>query len=225
MSSTLILYTKYTLYQAPPHPLSLQLEEDGVVFFRESCFRQSGDKKRANNPTHYRNPREYFRVFDCVSNTLPDGRVAHFELISCKCVDTYVRVKHNQNQVCWKWRKVGSWVVLVVGLIVLCMVLLMAVHMGFAHGCAHGFCSWLCTWVLLIVVHMGFAHSCVRACHLCAYFTHPCFHTNPGHFCSSTHHQLPCPTRLPTVHQFRDFEVRTHLWSRFRLHRWPRHHS
>jgi hypothetical protein len=24
------------------------------VFFRESCFRQSGDKARKNNPTHYR---------------------------------------------------------------------------------------------------------------------------------------------------------------------------
>jgi len=35
-----------------------------------------------------------------------DGRVAHLELVCCKSVDTYVRVKQNQNQVCWKWRKV-----------------------------------------------------------------------------------------------------------------------
>lgn len=28
--------------------------EGGHVFFRESCFRQSGDKARKNNPTHYR---------------------------------------------------------------------------------------------------------------------------------------------------------------------------
>ena len=28
--------------------------EGGTVFFRESCFRQSGDKARAENPTHYR---------------------------------------------------------------------------------------------------------------------------------------------------------------------------
>lgn len=32
----------------------LQLTEDGVLFFRESCFKPSGDKKRGNNPTHYR---------------------------------------------------------------------------------------------------------------------------------------------------------------------------
>ena len=36
----------------------------------------------------------------------PDGRVAHLELVLCKSVDTYVRVKKNQNQVVWKWVKV-----------------------------------------------------------------------------------------------------------------------
>lgn len=36
----------------------------------------------------------------------PDGQTAHFELVNCKCVDTYVRIKRNQNQICWKWRKV-----------------------------------------------------------------------------------------------------------------------
>lgn len=78
----------------------------GTCFFRESCFRQSGDKKRGSNPTHYRNPREYFAIFDECSVVEPDGRVAAFELVCCKSVDTYVRVKQNQNQVCWKWRKV-----------------------------------------------------------------------------------------------------------------------
>jgi hypothetical protein len=43
------------------HPAPAQLAPGGVVFFRESCFRQSGDKARKANPTHYRNPREYFR--------------------------------------------------------------------------------------------------------------------------------------------------------------------
>lgn len=32
----------------------LQLTDGGVLFFRESCYRQSGDKARENNPTHYR---------------------------------------------------------------------------------------------------------------------------------------------------------------------------
>ena len=34
--------------------LVTQVGEGGVVFFRESCFRQSGDKQRRTNPTHYR---------------------------------------------------------------------------------------------------------------------------------------------------------------------------
>ncbi|KAK9800739.1 hypothetical protein WJX73_003088 [Symbiochloris irregularis] len=82
--------------------------DDGVVFFRESCFKQSGDKLRKSNPTHYRNPRQYFHIFDNVEVQQADGQYARFELVSCKCVDTYVRVKQNQNQVCWKWRKVLS---------------------------------------------------------------------------------------------------------------------
>ena len=85
-----------------------QVREGGIVFCRESCFKQSGDIKRDENPTHYRNPRDYFAIFDGVQRQLPDGRHAHFELVSCKCVDTYVRIKKNQNQICWKLRKVGK---------------------------------------------------------------------------------------------------------------------
>ncbi len=44
----------------------LQVHTGGLVFFRESCFRQSGDVKRSSNPTHYRNPRDYFAIFDGV---------------------------------------------------------------------------------------------------------------------------------------------------------------
>ncbi len=40
------------------------MKEGGTVFFRESCFKQSGDAKRGSNPTHYRNPRDYFAMFD-----------------------------------------------------------------------------------------------------------------------------------------------------------------
>jgi phosphoethanolamine N-methyltransferase len=82
------------------------VKEGGTIFFRESCFRQSGDAKRSNNPTHYRNPRNYFAIFDSAEIEEADGRFAHYELVSCKCVDTYVRVKKNQNQICWKWVKV-----------------------------------------------------------------------------------------------------------------------
>ena len=53
-----------------------------------------------------RSPRHYFAVYDGLEATEPDGRRSHFELISCRCVDTYVQLKGNQNQICWKWKKV-----------------------------------------------------------------------------------------------------------------------
>lgn len=46
-----------------------QVKEGGTIFFRESCFKQSGDAKRASNPTHYRNPRDYFSIFDATEVT------------------------------------------------------------------------------------------------------------------------------------------------------------
>lgn len=38
------------------------LKDAGYIFFRESCFHQSGDSKRKYNPTHYREPRFYTKV-------------------------------------------------------------------------------------------------------------------------------------------------------------------
>ena len=50
-------------------------------------------------PSTFRNPREYFRIFDSVETREKDGRYAHYELLSCKPVDAYCRIKKNQNQV------------------------------------------------------------------------------------------------------------------------------
>lgn len=84
------------------------LKVGGFIFFRESCFHQSGDHKRKNNPTHYREPRFYTKVFkEC---QMHDGSGNSFELslVGCKCIGAYVRNKKNQNQICWLWRKVNS---------------------------------------------------------------------------------------------------------------------
>ncbi|KAK2975455.1 hypothetical protein RJ640_007801 [Escallonia rubra] len=84
------------------------LKVGGFIFFRESCFHQSGDHKRKNNPTHYREPRFYTKVFkDC---HMRDGSGNTFELslVGCKCIGAYVRNKKNQNQICWTWQKVSS---------------------------------------------------------------------------------------------------------------------
>nr|POE74973.1 phosphoethanolamine n-methyltransferase 1 [Quercus suber] len=84
------------------------LRVGGFIFFRESCFHQSGDSKRKYNPTHYREPRFYTKIFkEC---HVLDGSGNSFELsfVGCKCIGAYVRNKKNQNQICWTWQKVRS---------------------------------------------------------------------------------------------------------------------
>eukprot|EP00262_Sarcandra_glabra_P012953 TRINITY_DN3455_c0_g1_i1.p1 TRINITY_DN3455_c0_g1~~TRINITY_DN3455_c0_g1_i1.p1 ORF type:complete len:491 (-),score=110.27 TRINITY_DN3455_c0_g1_i1:118-1590(-) len=84
------------------------LKVGGFVFFRESCFHQSGDSKRRSNPTHYREPRFYTKVFkECHWND-DFGNAFELSFISCKCIGAYVRNKKNQNQICWIWQKVNS---------------------------------------------------------------------------------------------------------------------
>ncbi|XP_010533969.1 PREDICTED: phosphomethylethanolamine N-methyltransferase [Tarenaya hassleriana] len=80
----------------------------GYIIFRESCFHQSGDSKRKSNPTHYREPRFYTKIFkECQTR---DGAGNSFELslVGCKCIGAYVRNKKNQNQICWIWQKISS---------------------------------------------------------------------------------------------------------------------
>ncbi|KAL2342337.1 hypothetical protein Fmac_003622 [Flemingia macrophylla] len=84
------------------------LKDDGYIFFRESCFHQSGDSKRKYNPTHYREPRFYTKVFKECHMTDDTGNSYEFSLVGCKCIGAYVRNKKNQNQICWLWQKVRS---------------------------------------------------------------------------------------------------------------------
>lgn len=84
------------------------LKVGGYIFFRESCFHQSGDHKRKNNPTHYREPRFYTRVFKECHMHDGAGKPYELSLVGCKCIGAYVRNKKNQNQICWLWQKVDS---------------------------------------------------------------------------------------------------------------------
>lgn len=52
------------------------LKDGGYIFFRESCFHQSGDSKRSYNPTHYREPRFYTKV---CSWQLPRSSLSQFQ--------------------------------------------------------------------------------------------------------------------------------------------------
>ncbi|KAL6609559.1 hypothetical protein ACP70R_039528 [Stipagrostis hirtigluma subsp. patula] len=80
----------------------------GHIFFRESCFHQSGDSKRKVNPTHYREPRFYTKVFKECHSYGQDGDSFELSLVTCKCIGAYVKNKKNQNQICWLWEKVKS---------------------------------------------------------------------------------------------------------------------
>ncbi|KAB2090089.1 hypothetical protein ES319_A03G103200v1 [Gossypium barbadense] len=84
------------------------LKVGGHIFFRESCFHQSGDCKRKNNPTHYREPRFYTKVFKECQATDDSGNSFELSLVGCKCIGAYVKNKKNQNQICWIFQKVVS---------------------------------------------------------------------------------------------------------------------
>ncbi|XP_019709528.1 phosphoethanolamine N-methyltransferase isoform X2 [Elaeis guineensis] len=84
------------------------LKVGGYIFFRESCFHQSGDSKRKTNPTHYREPRFYTKVFKECHTFNGVGNSFELSLITFKCIRAYVRNKKNQNQICWLWQKVRS---------------------------------------------------------------------------------------------------------------------
>ncbi|XP_071785730.1 uncharacterized protein [Asterias amurensis] len=83
------------------------LTKDGFLFFRESCFHQSGNKKRDFNPTVYRNPAYYNAVFQgtVTGEHNADNAGAGFELIFSRSVQCYIKLKNNQNQFCWLMQK------------------------------------------------------------------------------------------------------------------------
>ncbi|KAL9441003.1 hypothetical protein AB3S75_019639 [Citrus x aurantiifolia] len=84
------------------------LKVGGYIFFRESCFHQSGDSKRKHNPTHYREPRFYTKVFKECQIQDASGNSFDLSLVGYKCIGAYVKNKKNQNQICWIWQKVRS---------------------------------------------------------------------------------------------------------------------
>ncbi|OCT84155.1 phosphomethylethanolamine N-methyltransferase isoform X2 [Xenopus laevis] len=79
------------------------LKPGGYLFFRESCFFQSGDKQRTFNPTVYRTPARYNLLLTSATSVSGDSG---FEIVMSRSVQTYIKLKKNQNQVCWLLQKV-----------------------------------------------------------------------------------------------------------------------
>ncbi|CAN0891459.1 Phosphoethanolamine N-methyltransferase [Linum grandiflorum] len=107
-SNWLLMYLSDTEVEKLAERMMKWLKVGGYIFFRESCFHQSGDSKRKYNPTHYREPSFYTKVF--MGSRMHDDSGNQYELsfIGCKCIGAYVRSKKNQNQICWTWQKVHS---------------------------------------------------------------------------------------------------------------------
>lgn len=81
------------------------LRPGGHLFFRESCFHQSGDCKRDFNPTHYRTPAHYNHLLTS-AKWQSDKEACGFDIVLTKTVQTYIKMKKNRNQVCWLMQKV-----------------------------------------------------------------------------------------------------------------------
>jgi phosphoethanolamine N-methyltransferase len=81
------------------------LRPGGKLFFRESCFRQSGDIKRGVNPTNYRHPSFYVSAFGSVVSE-EDAGAGFFNLDSSSSVSVYRKIKKNNGQVCFNYTKV-----------------------------------------------------------------------------------------------------------------------
>uniref|UniRef100_A0A8D0GTA4 phosphoethanolamine N-methyltransferase n=1 Tax=Sphenodon punctatus TaxID=8508 RepID=A0A8D0GTA4_SPHPU len=80
------------------------LRPGGHLFFRESCFHQSGDSPRSFNPTLYRTPAQYNQLLTGAQETLEEKNWG-FEIVFSRSVQTYVKRKGNRNQVCWLLQK------------------------------------------------------------------------------------------------------------------------
>ncbi|KAE9613838.1 putative phosphoethanolamine N-methyltransferase [Lupinus albus] len=107
-SNWLLMYLSDNEVEKLAERMMKWLKDDGYIFFRESCFHQSGDSKREYNPSHYREPRFYTKVFKECNMSDSTGDTFELSLVGCKCIGAYVRNKKNQNQICWIWQKLKS---------------------------------------------------------------------------------------------------------------------
>lgn len=82
------------------------LHQGGVLFFRESCYRPGGDKKRDSNPSHYRSVIDYFGIIDKIYQKTEEGKYFKYKLMRCGNLQTYVKLKGNHGQIYWKFVKV-----------------------------------------------------------------------------------------------------------------------
>ncbi|XP_072840040.2 uncharacterized protein LOC110091757 [Pogona vitticeps] len=104
-SNWLFMYLSDSEVRDVVQKMLLWLRPGGHLFFRESCFCQSGDRPRSFNPTLYRSPAEY-NSFLATAHVASGGERHGFEIVMSRSVQTYIKRKQNRNQVCWLLQKV-----------------------------------------------------------------------------------------------------------------------
>ncbi|XP_047492053.1 phosphomethylethanolamine N-methyltransferase-like [Penaeus chinensis] len=80
------------------------LSPGGHFFVRESCYHQSGNVKRNENPTLYRTPLKYCHMLHSVTA----GGKALFKILRGKSILTYIHYHGNPNQLCFLARRVDG---------------------------------------------------------------------------------------------------------------------
>ncbi|CAI5730069.1 unnamed protein product [Hyaloperonospora brassicae] len=108
-SNWLFMYLSDAEVQAFAAKAVQWLRPGGQLFFRESCFRQSGDVARSANPTHYRHPAFYVGAFGAVvSHEDKEGHhaIGYLSLESSGSVAVYRKIKRNNGQVYFCYKKV-----------------------------------------------------------------------------------------------------------------------
>ncbi|XP_071957876.1 uncharacterized protein [Antedon mediterranea] len=80
------------------------IKPGGKVFFRESCFRQSGNTKRDFNPTNYRSPSTYCAMLQLAKAETP---AMGLDILFCRNIKAYIELKKNHHQCCWLLQKVS----------------------------------------------------------------------------------------------------------------------
>ncbi|XP_018024050.1 phosphomethylethanolamine N-methyltransferase [Hyalella azteca] len=77
------------------------LTPQGHLFIRESCFHQSGNVKRAENPTFYRSPLQYATSLSRCCTPQDDV----YRLVKAKSIQAYINHYRNPNQLCFLVQK------------------------------------------------------------------------------------------------------------------------
>uniref|UniRef100_A0A8C4WWB4 phosphoethanolamine N-methyltransferase n=2 Tax=Eptatretus burgeri TaxID=7764 RepID=A0A8C4WWB4_EPTBU len=106
-SNWLFMYLAEDELKALADKILCWLRPGGYLFFRESCFQQSGNAERDFNPTIYRTPADYNHIMEEASDELevPGGERHGFDLVMSKSVQVYVEMRNNRYQLCWLMQK------------------------------------------------------------------------------------------------------------------------